>query len=121
MQFRYARNLKVKDLEVNSEKPDWVNWQSALCFEDVDQLCLQGFSGGPARFNTDIPAVVLDKVDDVTIVGAEPRHGTKLLPQVKGANSRRIYLVGNALHDAETPYSMSSALKPATVKVASNF
>jgi hypothetical protein len=48
MQFRYARNLKLKDVDVTWEKPEWVNWRSALYFEDVDGLRLQGFSGAPA-------------------------------------------------------------------------
>ena len=30
MQFQYAKNLKVKDVEVNWEKPEWNKWESAL-------------------------------------------------------------------------------------------
>jgi hypothetical protein len=67
MQFRYAKNLQVKDVEVTWEKPEWVNWQSALYFEDVNGLRLDNFLGGPAKLQTDNPAVVLDKVEDATI------------------------------------------------------
>jgi len=121
MQFRYARNLKVKDLEVTWQKPEWVNWRSALYFEDVAKLKLQGFMGGPAKPETEIPAVVLDKVDDATIQNVEPRPGTKLFLKVRGASSQKIYLVGNDLHDVKTPYQLDSGVKPGTVKALNNF
>src|SRR5205823_2154722 len=63
MQFRWARNLTVKDVEVVWEKPASSKWQSALSFEDVQGLTLDNFSGAPARLQTDIPAVVLDRVE----------------------------------------------------------
>ena len=38
MDFQYAKNLKVKDVEVNWEKPAWEKWQSALYFKDINGL-----------------------------------------------------------------------------------
>ena len=49
MQFQYAKNLKVKDVEVNWEKPEWNKWESALWFEDVNGLKVENFVGGPAK------------------------------------------------------------------------
>jgi hypothetical protein len=121
VQFRYARNLKVKDLEVTWEKPEWVNWQSALYFEDVDGLRLQGFMGGPAKPGTEIPAVVLDKVNDAAILDAQPRPGTQVFIKVKGATSQKIYLTGSELHDVKTPYKLDADVKPGTVKAVNNF
>jgi len=121
MQFRYARNLKVKDLEVHWEKPDWVNWKSALYFEDVDGLKLQGFAGGPAKPQTDIPAVVLDKVSNATVLNAAPGDGTQVFVKVKGATSRRIYITGSALHDVKAPYQLDPDVKPDAVKAVNNY
>ncbi len=121
MQFRYARNLKVKDLEVTWDKPDWVNWKSSLYFEDVDGLDLQGFAGGPAKPQLEIPAVVLDKVNGATIEGARPKDGTEVFLDVKGAASQKIYIVGSELHGVATPYHLESGVKPETVKAVDNF
>ncbi|MGD1104812.1 MAG: glycosyl hydrolase family 28 protein [Terriglobia bacterium] len=121
LQFRYARNLNVQDVEVTWQKPEWVNWQSALYFEDVEGLKLQGFTGGPARLQTPIPAVVLDQVDEAVILNSQPRPGTQLFLKVKGAKSRNIYLVGNELHGVKTPYQLDSDVKPGSVKAANNF
>jgi hypothetical protein len=121
MQFRYARNLKVKDLEVTWDKPDWVNWKSSLYFEDVDGLNLQGFAGGPATPHSEIPAVVLDKVNGATIEGARPKAGTEVFLDVKGTTSQKIYIVGSELHGVATPYHLESGMKPETVKTVDNF
>ena len=121
MQFRYAKNLKLKDVEVNWEKPAWVNWRSALYFEDVDGMQLQGFTGGPAKPQTNIPAVVFDKVNDAVIREAQAPPGTQLFLQVKGAGSGKIDLVGNELHDARTIYKLDNDVKPGAVKAADNF
>ncbi len=121
MQFRYARNLKVKDLEVTWEKPEWVNWKSALYFEDVDGLKLQGFTGGPAKPDTEMPAIVLDKVNGATSQDAAPKQGTQVLVKVKGATSQKIYITGSALHDVKTPYQLDSDVKPDAVKAVNNY
>ena len=121
MQFRYARNLKLKDVEITWDKPQWVNWKSALYFEDVDGLTLQGFRGGQAKPGTETPAVVLDKVDGATIMSAAPLAGTQLFLRVKGAHSQRIYLNANELHDVKTPYELDGEVKPDAVKATSDF
>jgi hypothetical protein len=121
MQFRYARNLNVKDLEVTWDKPEWGNWKSALYFEDVDGLRLQGFAGGPATPQTDTPAVVLDKVSDATILNADPGPGTQVFVKVKGATSRKIYISGSDLHEAKTPYQLDPEVKPDAVQAGNNY
>jgi hypothetical protein len=121
IQVRYARNLKMKDVEVNWEKPEWVNWQSALYLENVDGLRLQGFSGGPAKLHTQTPAVVLDKVNDAAILEAQPRAGTNVFVKVKGATSQKIYVTGSALHDVKTTYQIDAGVKPDAVKAVNNF
>jgi polygalacturonase len=119
MQFRYAKNLKLKDIEVNWKKPQWVNWRSALYFEDVDGLKVENFSGRPAK--PDFPAVVFDKVQDATVRGSQAWQGTQVFLGVKGATSGPIYLVGNELHSARKAYRLEPGLKASTVEAINNF
>jgi hypothetical protein len=121
MYFQYARNLKVKDVQVQWEKPESPKWQSALYFQDIKGLKLEGFSGAPAKVESDNPAVVLDQVEGATIVDSTTAAGTKIFLKVQGAKSRNIYLVGNALHDVKTPCKLDSEVKPGTVQGANNF
>jgi len=121
MQFRYARDLKVKDLEVIWEKPELNQWQSALYFQDVHGLNLEGFVGGPAKLQTDIPAVVFDRVEDAAIRNSKARPGTQAFLRVKGPQSRHIYLVGNAMHEVQSPYQLDADVKEGTVKETGDF
>jgi len=116
IEFRYARDLKVKDLEVVWEKPELNQWQSALYFQDVEGLNLDGFSGGPAKLQTDIPAVVLERAANATIRNSTARPGTQVFLKVKGPSSQHVYLIDNALHDVRSPYLVDSDVKEGTVK-----
>jgi hypothetical protein len=121
MRFQYVKNLKVKDVTVNWEQPGWKNWQSALCFTDVDGLDLEGFVGGPAKPQTNFPAAVLDDVEDAAISGSKAEPGTHLFLEVKGAKSKNIYLVGNELHNAATAVQLGAGIKEGVVKAINNF
>lgn len=121
MQFRYAKDLEVKDVDVYWEKPESDQWQSALYFEDVAGLRLDGFAGGPAKPGTDNPAVVLDNVVNATIANSVPRPDTRVFVDVKGSKSQDIYLVGNQLHDVRTHYQVEGNAKAAAVKEINNY
>jgi hypothetical protein len=121
MQFRYARNLEVKDVEVVWDKPESAKWQSALDFEDIDGLRLDNFVGGPAKLQTGTPAVIFDNVQDATVCNSKARPGTQLFLSVKGPKTKGIYLVGNELHDAGTPYQSDADVKDGAVKADHNF
>jgi hypothetical protein len=49
MKFRWAKDLKLKDVEVIWEKPVSDKWESALYLEDIQGLALEGFSGRQAK------------------------------------------------------------------------
>ncbi len=121
MQFRFARDLKVRDLQVIWEKPELNQWQSALSFQDVQGLNLDGFVGGPAKSQTDIPAVVFDRVEDATIRNSRARPGTQVFLKVKGPQSRRVYLIDNELHDVRSHYLVDADVKEGTVKESGNW
>ena len=119
MYFRYARDLKVKDLEVIWLEPESSKWQSAVYFQDVQRLLLNDFAGAPAK--ADFPAVVFDQVEGATITNSQAKTGTRIFLSVSGSKSRAIDLFGNDLHEARTPYRLDPHLKPGTVKATGNF
>lgn len=121
MHFRYARNINVKDVQVFWEKPALPKWQSALSFQDVRGLRLQGFSGGPAYPESGHAAVVMENVDDAAIVNSTAPQGTPVFLQVKGAGSKNIYLHGNALHTVRQAYKMDSGTTAGVVKETDSY
>ncbi len=121
MYFRYAKNLRVKDVQVEWGQPESPKWQSAMYFQDVSGLKLEGFSGAPAKPASNNAAVVLDQVEDAAIVNSTTLPGTKVFLQVKGANSRDIFLHNNELHMAKTPYQTSKEVSPGTVKESDTY
>jgi len=121
MQFRYARNLELKDVEVIWDKPESNQWQSALYFEDISGLRLDSFTGRPAKLQTDLPAVILDQVDGARISNSKAQPGTQVFLSVKGSKSRSVYVSGNELHEARAGYQLDSDVKEGTVKAVANF
>jgi hypothetical protein len=121
MQFRYAKNLELKDVEVIWEKPESAKWQSALSFEDITGLKLDNFTGGPAPSQTDMPALVFTNVQDATIQNSQASPGTREFLAVKGTTSQGIYLVGNELHEAQTPFIVNPDVPSGAVTAAHNF
>jgi len=119
MYFRYAKNLKVKDVQVQWEKPESAKWQSALYFQDVSGLKVEGFSGAPAK--PEFPKVVLDRVEGATIVNSQAMPGTDLFLRVAGANSHGINLYGNELHAAGAAFKVDDGVASDAVKSANNF
>lgn len=119
MYFHYAKNIKVKDVQVQWEKPESAKWQSPLYFDEVTGLKVEGFTGGPAK--SEFPAIVLDKVDGATIVNSQAQPGTDLFLKVVGAKSRGINLVGNDLHAAGTAFKVDDGVGSEAVKTANNY
>lgn len=121
MYVHYARNLKVKDLQVHWEKPESPRWKSAMYVQDVNGLKIEGFSGAPAKPESDNAAVVLDQVNGAAIVDSTAQTGTKVFLKVKGAKSQNIALHGNEIHAAHIPYQVDKDVKPGTVKETNDF
>lgn len=119
MYFHYAKNIKVKDVQIQWEKPESAKWQSALYFEKVNGLRLDGFSGAPAK--AAFPAVVLDQVEGASIVNSQAQPGTNLFLLVTGAGSRDINLFGNELHEARTAFKVDDGVAADAVKAVSNY
>ena len=109
MQVRWARNLKLRDLEIIWDKPESAKWQSALRLEDAQDVDLDGFRGRQAH--SGMPAVGFVNVDDVTVRNSKALPGTELFLDVAGAGCRAIRLIGNDLGAAKTPFRVGSDAK----------
>jgi len=121
IKVRWAKNLKLKDVEVNWDKPESGKWESALNVEDVNGLEIQGFSGRQAKPGAaEMPAVVLKQVEDVTIRNSKAADGTSVFLRVKGNKTRGVYLLGNDLLKAKVPYRVDSEVKSDEVKSLNN-
>jgi len=84
MKFRWARNLKIRGLEVVWEKPESERWQSALYFEDVKDLELAEFSGRQGLLEAADSAVCLNQVEDARLFRNKAASGTEVFFEVKG-------------------------------------
>jgi hypothetical protein len=120
LHFRWARNLKIKDVEVFWQQPALENWKSALCLEDINDLVVDGFAGRGAWPDRDVPAVVLNKVSDAIVRHSRALDGTQVFLQVMGQDSRNIYFHGNDLRRAKVPWRLEEGVKADTVKILEN-
>jgi hypothetical protein len=121
MHFRYAKDLKVKDVQIHWETPESPKWQSAMSFQDVKNLKVAGFEGGPAKLESGNPALVLDQVEGANIVDSTTLPGTKVFLGVKGAKSQNIFLHGNEIHMARASSQLDKDVKAGTVKESDNY
>jgi hypothetical protein len=119
MYFHYAKNIKVKDVQIRWEKPESAKWQSPLYFEEVKGLKVEGFTGVPAK--AEFPAVVLDQVEGASIVDSQAQPGTDLFLRVTGAKSRDIVLFGNELRAAGAAFKVDDGVASDVVKATNNY
>ncbi|MEW5978637.1 MAG: glycosyl hydrolase family 28 protein [Acidobacteriota bacterium] len=120
MRVRWARNLKLKDVEVRWEFPRSGKWQSALHVEDVKGVILDGFSGKQAGEGEATAAVILNQVEDVLIRNATAQEGTSSFLNVKGKRSRGVFLMNSDLRLAARPYRLDNDVPKEAVRSLGN-
>ena len=121
MIFRRAKNLNLRNIEVQWDKPAYDKWESALVVEDVDGLQLKGFMGDAAFPDRNIPAVLLNRVENANVEQSVAPSGTNIFLKIAGADSRDIHIFGNDFHQAKVPYALAPEVKPEGVTAAENF
>ena len=115
MSFRFIRNLRLRNIEVNWQKPSSAKWEGAFSFEDIDRLQLDGFSGKSAGTESDTAAVVLNRVTNATLRNMEALPGANVFLKISGAETRDVHLIGNDFHGARIPYQIAPEVKPGMV------
>lgn len=118
--FKQVKNLKLRNMEVTWEDPVYDQWESALYFEDVTGLEVDGFVGRPARPSSGAPAVVLSQVEAAQIRRSRALSGTGVFVEVRGDRSRGILLLDNDLAKAAVLFRLAPDVKPEAVTVREN-
>ncbi|MFN8009429.1 MAG: glycosyl hydrolase family 28 protein [Terriglobia bacterium] len=121
MDFQWARNLRLKDVEIKWEDPVAREWDSALSFDGVNNLTLEGFSGRPAWTDRDSPAIKFNNVSESMIGNSQALAGTGTFLKVSGTGSHGIYLLGNDFRMARIPYELDKEVAANAVGRLSNF
>jgi hypothetical protein len=116
LDFRHARNVSLKNVEVTWEQPALEGWQSALNFEAVEGLRLEGFVGRAAWPTGGIPAIALDRVEEAVLCKCRAPQGTEIFLGVSGASSREIRLEDNELAKARLPCRVEKDVAVGTVR-----
>lgn len=117
--FRFARNLKLKDVHVTWEQPALPTWKSALAFADINQLMLEGFAGRQAGPESDGPAVMFSNVTNASVTRAIAPDRTRIFLKM-GAGSRAISLHGNDFRKALVPWQFDPQLPANAVNAHDN-
>jgi hypothetical protein len=120
MQFRWVKNLKLRDIAIQWEKPASEKWQSALYLEDVQGLGIDGFEGGQAWPERDEPALVFKNVSDAIIRNSRALEGTKVFLRISGEESHDIVLDANDFRNVKTPYQIDQAVKGNSIQAVHN-
>jgi len=119
-EFRWARNLKLRNVEVLWDKPASERWESAMAFKDVSGLTLEDISVRQAKPGASTAAVVLDQVEDAIVRQAKAQPGTSVFLEVRGDRSKEIHLVDSDMRQAEAVLKVGAGAAEAAVKVSNN-
>ena len=92
LKLHWARNVRLRDVEVVWGEPASRKWQSALSAEDVQDSEWEGLSLRAAQ--ADQPAVRLVNAGGITLRNARA-HGDTIFLKVAGAHSRDIRIIGD--------------------------
>ena len=107
MQIRWARNLRLKDVEVIWDKPASAKWQTALHVEDGQEIELDSFRGRSAAAGA--PAVAFTNVDGALVLNSHAAPGPETYLDIAGGGSRDIRLSG------KIPYRLGGGAPPNAV------
>ncbi|MGZ4887315.1 MAG: glycoside hydrolase family 28 protein, partial [Candidatus Aminicenantales bacterium] len=117
IKFELARNLRLKDFEVVWEKPLYDRWQSALSFEDVKGLVLDGVRARQAKDGADAPAILFKRVADAVIRNCRADEGTGTFLRLSGRETRGVVLAGNDMRLAKTVFALADGAAASSVEI----
>ncbi len=115
--FKRARGLRLRDVEVVWDGPVSEKWRSALAFEEVRDLVLDGVSAAQAPGADQAPAVLLDRVDGAVVRDCRAAEGTGTFLTLAGEGTKDILLERNDFRKARLPYSFASGASAPALKL----
>jgi len=122
LKFQYAKNLKLRNIEVNWGQPGSDRWTCGLWLEDIQGLELDGFQGkqAPADPTNEAAAIVLNQVDRAIIRHCQAMPGTGLFLEVRGESTRAVAVCGNDFRLAQTPLRVDAKIRAGVVDELQN-
>jgi hypothetical protein len=122
LKFQYAKNLKLRNIEVIWQKPEFRQWKCALALADIQGLELDGIQGRQAQpgFEKSAAAVLLDQVDNALVRNCQAAPGTGLFMAIQGEKTRDIMIYNNDFRAAQFAFLVDSKIKPSVVQEFNN-
>jgi len=117
IRFELARNLRLRDFEVIWEKPLYDRWQSALSFENIRGLVLDGVSARQAHDGGAAPAILFKKVEDAVVRDCRAAEGTGTFLLFSGPGVKDIVLWGNDIRRARKGWAFADGAGEAAVQI----
>ena len=114
--FRWARNLKLKHVQVVWDKPKLERWKSALEVQDVTGLELDGFAGQSAWPEKDTPVVVFNRVAQAVVRYCRALVESPLFLRIQGQESCDIRLEENDFTQARIPWQAGPEVQAGAVR-----
>ncbi len=117
IRFELARNLRLRDFEVVWEKPLYDKWRSALSFEDVRGLILDGVTARQAQDAPGEAAIVFRRVEDAVVRDCRAAEGTGTFLLLAGPETRGVVLSGNDFRRAGKGWAAAGGAKIKEVEI----
>jgi hypothetical protein len=120
--FRWAKNLKLRNVDISWDGQPYAAWRSALRIRDVQGLDLNGVAAGraPVPGASASPAIVLLDVRDVLVRDGRSAPGTETYTAVDGKACEEIVFLGNDVRNAAKPFITGPGVKPGVVRILAN-
>jgi hypothetical protein len=117
--FKWARNLKLRNVEIIWDKPEFQAWRSALLVDDVEGLEIDGLRAGPAPAagTKDAPVILLHDVRDAWIRNSRAGEGTGVFFGVEGPRTDGIVIASTNSRKAKLIVRESPDIRPESVRV----
>ncbi|MGB9835763.1 MAG: hypothetical protein ACPLRX_03365 [Candidatus Saccharicenans sp.] len=108
LEVRWARNFKLKNVEIVWEKPWSEKWENAVYLENIHDVKVENLKARQAR-NDDLKsaALVLNQVERAIIRGCQAVPGTTTFLKICGQSSRDVFLTANEWSFARRPVEFS--------------
>jgi hypothetical protein len=116
LDFRHAKNVKLRGVQVFWDKPILDTWKSALNFENVAGVEVEGFAASSAPLPSPAPVVMLNQVTDASIRNCRAPDGTEVFLKIAGAGTRGIRLKNDDFSKAKVPCELGNDVAPAAVE-----
>jgi len=116
LDFRRARDVTLREVEVLWDRPALPSWKSALNFEDVAGLVVERFTGSGAWPRRDAPAIAFKQVSAAVVRHCRAVDGAETFLKISGPGSRDLRVQDNDLSRARTPWELDKDLPPGALK-----